>query len=144
RGMGLMDFRARPSWIKQDALERHLQHPPAAQTWHWVRAWLHMALWQDGIGVVPDRDSEYDAVRIAPSQLYHARELLAWALSRVARSPAQWLDLGIFLRDLWQATDEYPIDFYWSSYSWDPGFEMAGKREQYHAGRDRDLAFWFA
>jgi hypothetical protein len=84
--MGLMNFGGKPSWIHQEALERHLQQPPAAQAWHWVRAWLHMPLWQDGIGVVPERDSDYASVRIEPSKLYHARELLAWALCGVAQS----------------------------------------------------------
>ena len=84
--MGLMNFGDKPSWIHQEALERHLQQPPAAQAWHWVRAWLHMPLWQDGIGVVPERDSDYASVRIEPSKLYHARELLAWALCGVAHS----------------------------------------------------------
>jgi hypothetical protein len=57
-GMGLMNFGDKPQWIHEEALERHLQQPPAIQAWHWVRAWLHMALWQDGIGVVPERDSD--------------------------------------------------------------------------------------
>jgi hypothetical protein len=34
-----------------------------------VRAWLDMRLWQDGIGVVPDRDNDHDPVRIDPSSL---------------------------------------------------------------------------
>jgi hypothetical protein len=142
-GMDLMDFTARPRWIKQDALEQYCQEPAAAQAWHWVRAWLYMALWQDGIGLVPDRDSDDDSVRIEPSRLYQARELLAWALTRVAHAPACWLDLESFLRDLWQATREDPIDFYWSDYCWDPGFEMARKKEHYPVGEDRTLAFWF-
>lgn len=142
RGMGMMEFGDLP-WIRREALERHLQLSHAAQAWHWVRAWLHMALWQDGIGAVPDRDSDYDSVRIAPSRLFHARELLAWALSGVAHTPAGWLDLETFLKDLWRMTYEYSIDFYWSSYVWDPDFEMARKREQYPSGKDRTLAFWF-
>jgi hypothetical protein len=142
--MRLMDFSAKPSWIRREALERHLQQPPAAQAWHVVRAWLHMALWQDGIGVVPDRDNDYNPVRIEPSRLHHARELLAWALAGVAHAPDEWLDLETFLRDLWKATREASIDFYWGSYTWNPDFEMARKREQYPAGENRTLAFWFA
>jgi hypothetical protein len=144
RGMGLIDFVNQPSWIREKALERHLQQPPEAQAWHWVRAWLRMVLWQDGIGLVPDRDSDYTFVRIEPGKLSHARELLAWALCRVAHSSNCWLDLEVFLRDLWRATREAPIDFYGSRYAWDPGFEMARKREQYSGGEDRELAFWLA
>jgi hypothetical protein len=140
--MGLMNFGGKPSWIHQEALERHLQQPPAAQAWHWVRAWLHMPLWQDGIGVVPERDSDYASVRIEPSKLYHARELLAWALCGVAHSSNCWLDLETFLRDLWRATQEASIHLYWGSFAWDPEFEMARKKDQYPAGEDRTLAYW--
>ena len=143
-GMGLLNFGDKPSWIHEQALERHLQQPPTTQAWHWVRAWLHMSLWQDGIGVVPDRDSDYVFVRIEPEKLYHARELLAWALSGVAHASDCWLDLETFLRDLWRASQKNAIDFYCARFAWNPEFEMARKREQYPAGKDRMLAFWLA
>jgi hypothetical protein len=143
-GIGLLNFGGKPSWIHEQALERHWQQPPATQAWHWVRAWLHMSLWQDGIGVVPDRDSDYGFVRIQPAKLAHARELLAWALSGVAHASNCWLDLETFLRDFWCASHKNAIDFYCDGFSWNPEFEMARKREQYPAGKDRLLAFWFA
>jgi hypothetical protein len=142
--MDLLQIGGKRLWINEEALERHLQQPPAAQARHWVRAWLHTPLWQDGIGVVPDRDSNYDSVRIEPSHLEHARELLVWALCGIAHAPSCWLDLEIFLRDLWQKTRETEINFYWGSYSWDPEFEMSKKRDQYPAGEERMLAFWLA
>ncbi len=140
--MGLIKFGNQLPWIREEALERQLQQPPAAQAWHWARAWLYMPLWQDGIGVVPERDSPSNPVRIEPSELYHARELLVWALCGVAHSSNRWLDLEIFLRDLRRATQETSFDFYWSSFAWDPEFEMARKKEEYPAGEDRMLAFW--
>lgn len=143
-GMGFVNFGEPRSWVQEKALERHLEQPPAAQAWHWVRAWLHTALWQDGVGVVPDRDSRDSFVRIVPAKLRHARELLAWALSRVAHASNCWLDLEVFLRDLWRATRKAPIDFYCHCFAWDPEFEMARKREQYPAGEDRQLAFWLS
>jgi hypothetical protein len=142
--MHLLEIGDKRSWIHEEALERHMQQPPAAQARQWVRAWLRMPLWQDGIGVVPDRDSNYDSVRIEPSGLAHARELLLWALCGVAHAPSCWLHLETFLRDLWQRTLETEINFYWGSYSWDPAFEMAKKRDQYPAGDERMLAFWLA
>jgi hypothetical protein len=142
--MGLMNFGDKAQWIREEALEQHLQQPLAAQAWQWVRAWLHMPLWQDGIGVVPERDSDYTFVRIEPGKLYHARELLAWALCGVAHASNGWLDLETFLRDLWRATQEASIDFYCGSFAWRPEFEMARKKEQYPAGEDRTLAFWLA
>jgi hypothetical protein len=141
-GMGLIKFVNQLPRIQEEALERQLQQPPAAQAWHWVRAWLHMPLWQDGIGVVPERDNPYNPVRIEASKLFHARELLVWALCGVAHSSNRWLDLEIFLRDLRQATQKTSFDFYWSSFAWDPEFEMAKKKQQYPAGEDRLLAFW--
>lgn len=140
--MGLIKFGSQLPWIHEEALERRLQQPPAAQAWHWVRAWLHMPLWQDGIGVVPERDNPYNPVRIEPSKLFHARELLVWALCGVAHSSNRWLDLELFLRDLRRATQEASFDFYWSRFAWDPEFEMARKKQQYPAGADRMLAFW--
>jgi hypothetical protein len=142
--MDLLKIGDKRSWIHEEALERHLQQPPAAQARHWVRAWLHMPLWQDGIGVVPDRDSDYNPVRIEPSKLEHARELLVWALCGIAHAPSCWLVLETFLRDLWQRTRETEINFYWGSYTWDPEFEMGKKREQYHERDERMLAFWLA
>jgi len=142
--MDLLKIGDKRSWIHEEALERHLQQPPAAQARHWMRAWLQMPLWQDGIGVVPDRDSNYDSVRIEPSKLAHARELLVWALCGAAHAPSCWLDLETFLRDLWQRTREGEIDFYWGSYSWNPEFEMGKNRDQYPAGDKRMLAFWLA
>ncbi len=142
--MNILNIGDKRGWIDEEALERHLQRPPAAQARHWVRAWLHMALWQDGIGVVPDRDSDYNSVRIEPSALAHARELLVWALCGVAHAPNCWLDLETFLRDLWQKTRQTEISFYWGSYSWNPGFEMGKKRDQYPAGDERTLAFWLS
>ena len=144
-GMGLMNFGGKQPWIREEALARHMQKPPAVQAWHWVRAWLHMPLWQDGIGLVPERDSDYAPTRIQPSKLRNARELLAWALCGVAHAPNCWLDLETFLRDLWRKTQEASFDFYWGgSFAWNPEFEMAQKKEQYPAGQDRLLAFWLA
>ena len=142
--MDLLKIGDKRSWVHGEALERHLQQPPAAQARQWVRAWLHMPLWQDGIGVVPDRDNKYESVRIEPSALAHARELLVWALCGVAHAPTCWLDLETFLRDLWQKTRETEINFYWGSYSWDPEFEMGKNREQYRVGEERMLAFWLS
>jgi len=65
-------------------------------------------------------------------------------LCGVAHASNRWLDLEGFLRDLWQATQEASIDFYCGSFAWNPEFEMARKREQYPAGEERTLAFWFA
>lgn len=143
-GMGFVNIGDSRSWIHEKELERHLEKPPAVQAWHWVRAWLHMSLWQDGVGVVPDRDSYHKFVRIGPTALARARELLAWALCGVAHASNCWLDLEVFLRDFWRATRQAPIDFYCHGFTWDPEFEIARKREKYPVGEDRELAYWFS
>jgi hypothetical protein len=134
--MELLKIGDKHSWIREEALERHLRQPSAAQARQWVRAWLYMDLWQDGVGVAPDP--------IQSSSLVHARELLVWSLCGVAHAPSCWLGLETFLRDLWQKTQETEINFYGGGYSWDPEFEMGKKRDQYHVGDERMLAYWLA
>jgi hypothetical protein len=107
-----------------------------------IRAWLHSRLWQDGIGVVPDRDRYDDPVRIEPKNLHTARELLAWALSAVAHGPDVWLDLETFLVELWSATDKEGISFYWDHYHWNPHFPLARGKGSIQAIEARQRAFW--
>ncbi len=144
RGIGCVVPHEDPYDMLDDVLDQHVAQPAATQAWHWVRAWLHMSLWQDGIGVVPDRDSPRDPVRIQPTELHKARELLVWALCRVAHSRLDWLDLETFLKDLWRDTTQDSIDFYWGRYTWDPAFEMGRQRDRFPAGAERSLAFWLA
>ncbi len=142
RGMGVISPKADPFEIRNDQLDRYLQQPASAQAWHWVRAWMDMGLWQDGIGVVPDRDNHYEPVRIELSNLSKARVLLVWALCRVAHGATAWLDLETFVKDLWQATRDDEASFYWGQYTWDPDFDMARHKHDIPAGDQRSLAFW--
>ena len=144
RAMGCLDFQAASPWLRMDALDKHLRLPAVLQGWHCVRAWLGMPLWQDGVGAVPDRDSDANPVRIRPAKLQQGRELLTWALCRVAHGPREWLDLETFLRDLWHATHVSPIDLYWGSYAWNPKFEMVRRANTLPVGAERSLAFWLA
>jgi hypothetical protein len=144
RGMRCLSPAEAPYQVLAEALAQHVQQLPDVQAWHWVRAWLDMRLWQDGIGVVPDRDNDHDPVRIDPSSLRKARELLLWALCRVAHSPDMWLDVETFGRDLWQATHRDEINFYWGNYTWPMPMEMARRRDSFPAGEERLLAFWLA
>ena len=142
REMGLLSVAVEPRWVLVAGLEQHFASPTVAQAWHWLRAWLDIRLWQDGIGVVPDRDNRYESVRIEPDGLRKAKELLIWAFCRLAHSPCDWLDLEVFLKDFWQATHKAGTDFYWYGYTWDPGFAMARSKNEFPAGPDRSLAFW--
>ena len=142
REMGFLSVAAEPRRVLSVGIERHFAEPAVAQAWHWLRAWLEIRLWQDGIGVVPDRDNDYNPVRIEPDSLREAKELLIWAFCRLAHSACDWLDLEVFLKDFWQATHEVAGDFYWDAYTWDPDFAMARSKLKLPAGPDRSVAFW--
>ncbi|MGD9856975.1 MAG: hypothetical protein AB7U20_18655, partial [Planctomycetaceae bacterium] len=142
REMGCLSVAEEPRMVIRKKLEEHFAVSAVEQAWHWVRAWLDTRLWQDGIGVVPDRDNHYDPVRIEPDDLRNAKELLIWALSRAAHSPVDWLDLEVFLKDLWRSTHKAASSFYWHAYTWDPDFAMARTKDKFPAGQDRSLAFW--
>lgn len=142
RELGFLSVALEPRCVLRAGLEEHFAGPAVAQAWHWLRAWLDIRLWQDGIGVVPDRYNHYEPVRIEPGSLWKAKELLIWAFCRVAHSPCDWLDLEVFLKDFWQATHEAASSFYWYGYTWNPDFAVARSKEKFPAGPDRSLAFW--
>jgi len=141
-GLGAITVEDDEGFIDPEVVRGRLQDPAVVQGSHWVRAWLAMRLWQDGIGVVPDRDRPNDPERIEPRELRTARELLAWALIRVAQGTAEWLDLETFLTDLWTATGEETINFYWSNYSWKPEFAASRGKAKITADKPRRLAYW--
>ncbi len=142
RGLGAITVENDEGSIDLDVVRHHLQEAAIKQAWHWVRAWLSMRLWQDGIGVVPDRDRPNDPERIEPRELHTARELLSWALGRVAQTAEEWLDLETFLCDLWEATGEEALQFYWHRYSWQPHFAAAQGKAKITAVKPRRLAYW--
>lgn len=142
RAMDFLSVAVEPRSVLTAKVQQHFEQPPVVQGWHWLRAWLDLHLWQDGIGVVPDRDNDHEPVRIEPSALRQAKELLTWALCRVAHSPPDWLDLEVFLKDYWNATHEVAPSFYWYGSTWKPDIAMAREKDRFPAGNERRLAFW--
>lgn len=142
REMEFLSVEVEPRRVLSADLEQHFAAPAVAQAWHVLRAWLDMRLWQDGIGVVPDRDNDYDPVRIQPDSLRSAKELLIWAFCRLAHSPCDWLDLEGFLKDFWRATREAGVSFFWGGYTWQPEFAMTRSKQKLQTGPDRTLAYW--
>ncbi|HTU16949.1 MAG TPA: helicase-associated domain-containing protein [Gemmataceae bacterium] len=142
RGLGAITVEDDEGSIDLEVVRHRLQDAAIEQGWHWVRAWLSMRLWQDGIGVVPDRDRPNDPERIEPRELHTARELLTWALGRMAQTAEEWLDLETFLCDLWEATGEEALQFYWHHYSWQPDFAAARGKAKITADKPRRLAYW--
>jgi hypothetical protein len=56
REMEFLSVALEPRLVNTAAVEQHFDQPPVVQAWHWLRAWLDIHLWQDGIGAVPDRN----------------------------------------------------------------------------------------
>ena len=137
-----LDFRA--GSVKASSLDKYTQQPAPVQAWNWVRAWLSMRLWQDGLGVVPDRDDRDGSVRIAPGNLFRAKTLLVWSLCRVACTTLDWLDLEDFLRGYWIATRNDYSSFYWGGYSWCPDFKAVHANDDGLKGDARIFSYWLA
>jgi hypothetical protein len=137
--LNLLDIES--SQVDLPSLQKLFEQPLAMQAREWGRGWMQSLLWQDGIGLVPDRSNEYEPVRIEPSSLWKARELLVWALSCVAQSENDWLDLETFLSDLWRLTQKDTIQFYWYSYVWEPEFSRSRTKDRLK-GDERQLAYW--
>ena len=122
RGMGAVVLVADEAKINLAAVEKHLLRPAPQQAAQHLKAWSLARLWQDGIGVVHDRDREFNPRRIEPDALSKGRALLLWGLCRVAHGNADWLDLKQFLQELWLGTNQDFHDFSWEEYAWDPGY----------------------
>ena len=141
--LGAIEHADGEAWLVRACTDHFWSLPPEAQTSAWVRAWHSLRLWQDGIGAVPERDSENNPTRIDPDRLKRGRELLVWALSRVAHSEGdEWLDLETFLLDLHAAAGDRGVDFYWHGFAWQPRFESAARKDELPAGPKRMRAFW--
>ncbi len=142
RGVGAVEVRGVMGRLRPERVRQFLSQPSAVQCRAWVRAWIEMSMWQDGIGVVPDRDNPQEPVRIEPDKLRASREMLTWALTRVAHGTGDWLDMDTFLRDLWDAAGEHGIDFYWGRYAWDVDFPVTRGRDSLPIGKERSYAYW--
>jgi len=141
--LGVVDSDFDEGSVDSEAVETLAHSPLEAQASAWVRAWLHMKLWQDGIGGVPDRDGREESTRIEPHALRRARLFVVWALTRVAHGPNHWLDLETFLADLYGAVDEDAIRFYWHGYVWRPRLAGGEGKNELAPGPARSRAFWF-
>jgi hypothetical protein len=140
--MGLAEIDEPDGWLIPEQVEALANLSREAQASRYVRAWLTMRTWQDGIGAVPDRDNREGSTRIDPNTMCKARDLLVWALTRVAHSQMEWLDLETFLRDLYKSTGEDGLSFYWHGYAWQPRFATAVGKDKLPGGFERSRAYW--
>ena len=132
----------RVSEVKTSSLEKHAREAAPVQAWKWVRAWLQMTLWQDGLGVVPELENRESSKRISTSALFKSKTLFVWSLCRVASTQLGWLDLERFLWDHWLATRNDYSHFYWGGYSWNPGFKSSTDKNDDIQGDARLYSFW--
>jgi hypothetical protein len=137
-----LDFRT--TSVKLPLLEKATSETAPVQAWRWIRAWLQMTLWQDGLGVVPDMGNREGSNRISSEKLLRSKTLLVWSLCRVATAKLDWLDLEHFLRDYWLATRNDYSHFYWGGYSWTPDFDSLPSKSGHLKGDDRIFSFWLA
>ena len=137
--MGVLELEKGQVHIKK--LDKTFQQHAALQAQQWVRGWLNFEIWQDGLGQMPNRDNEYEPVRINPFGLTQARVLLVWALCRVSHASHDWHDLETFLCDFYQATRHSGMELYWEGYSWIMPFERSQGKHNL-AGEERKLAYW--
>lgn len=142
RGLGAIEADTDGGVINLAVVQSNLRQPDVVQCWHWARSWITARLWQDGIGVVPERTNRQDSARIEPKTMQTAREVLTWALCRVATGKNEWLDLEAFLGDLWSATGEDIIQFYWNEYVWRPDFASAKSKQEITGDKARRRAYW--
>ena len=141
--LGAVQSAGDEAWVERERTDHLFHRPPEVQASEWIRAWLTLRLWQDGIGAVPERDSEANPTRIHPDRLRVGRGLLAWALTRVAHSGSgDWLDLETFILDLYAAAGDRGLSFYWHGFAWQPRFASAAGKEEFKAGPERMRAFW--
>jgi hypothetical protein len=130
RALGCIEQGHEQARIDLPLLEHHLSSPAAAQSWDWVRAWLRITRWQDGIGAKQEKPYS------SSQEKGPLREFLAWALCGVAHGSDDWLDLETFLDDLWAIHREHSLAAHESGYSWSPAFKsVAGDARDALAGR---------
>jgi len=140
--LGVVESDEADGWLEPERADRLFHLSPEAQASEWIRAWMTLRIWQDGVGGVPDRDNREESTRIDPDSMRKARELLVWALTRIAHSRIDWLDLETFLLDLYAAAGEDGRSFYWHRYAWQPCFTAAAGKDKLPAGFKRSRAFW--
>jgi len=140
--LGVVEFDGVEGWLEPERAERLFHRPHELQASEWIRAWMALRIWQDGIGGVPDRDNRETSTRIDPSAMHKARELLVWALTRIAHSRNDWIDLETFLLDLFAVIGEHGLSLYWHRYTWQPRFATAAGKDKLPGGFERSRAYW--
>jgi hypothetical protein len=140
--LGVVDDVYGEASIESERMESIWLQSIELQAFEWVRAWLRMRVWQDGVGSVPDRDGRETYTRINPPEVRRARQILIWSLTRIAQGPNHWLELESFLGDLFRAAEPNGLSLYWSNYFWNPRLVVTGGNKL-ETSSDRERAHWF-
>ncbi len=140
--LGIVTAEGAEGRLEPERATRFFHLPLEAQVSEWIRAWMELRLWHDGLGRVPDRDSGEGSPPVEPRSMKKAREFLVWALTRIAHGPSDWLDLETFLLDLYVAAGDPSRWFFGQILSWQPRLTAAAGKAGLPAGPERSRAYW--
>jgi hypothetical protein len=142
RGESVIQIEADHGSINSTRLVHFLSRSAARQSREIVRAWLQARLWEDGIGQLGARDSDYD-VGYGLIGLGEARALLVWGLVRLAQSPPAWAHLETFLNGLCDARSKFSASNLYLEYQWVPNFKATRDKSKHRGfGSSSPLADW--
>ncbi len=143
RGVGVVEDGGPVVALRVDRLTTLLGRTPFEIAFALTRAWIEARHWQDGVGAVPENARTDVAVRYGFDAMRALREMLAWALGRLAVHPPTWIELEAFLVDLHAFARRG-----YGSYGPPPrlGFSFRGAagRDSLPRGDERERAFWLA
>lgn len=126
-----------------DRLTTLLARTPFEIAFALTRAWIEARHWQDGLGAVPENDRSDVTVRYGFEAMRSLRELLAWALGRLAVHPPTWIELEVFLLEL-HPFARRAYGCYGPRPRLELSFRGAAGRDALPRGDERDRAFWLA
>lgn len=141
--LGVVDTGGPLLALRHERVAALLERAPAELSFALARAWLESDRWQDGVGGVPSLDRFDPEVRFSTSELRAHRELLAWALGRLAAHPPIWLGLEPFLLDVRAAAKEVR-ECYGPRRRLSIRFETRPSPDPRSRSGDRDDGVWLA
>ncbi|MBI2392256.1 MAG: helicase-associated domain-containing protein [Deltaproteobacteria bacterium] len=142
RGLGIVDLDGPVVALHLSRADELLAKTEAEISFALTRCWLEARHWQDGLGAVPEKDSNQDFLRYAFDEMRTQRELLAWSLGRLALWPPTWVELEPFLLEFHRETRRKHLT-YGVSAPLRLQFEAARGAEDMPCGsEERSRAFW--
>jgi len=142
RGLGIVDLDGPVVALHLERAGELLAKTPTQISFALARCWLEARHWQDGLGAVPEKDSNSEFVRYGFDDMRTMRELLAWALGRVALYPPTWIELEPFLLDLHRETKRKHATYGPPAHLPLRFAAAQGAKDMPHDSEERPRAFW--